>query len=197
MQNARSEETANSTASQILDVAERLAQTRGYNGFSYADIAAEVGITKASLHYHFKTKSDLGRRLIERYSVSFGAALADIEAGPAPALDKLAAYARLYAQVLRAERLCLCGMLAAEYSSLPEPMQEEIRGFFDMNEVWLARIMEAGRQRAELRFEGEASEMARLLLGSLEGAMLVARPYADSGRFDASVQRLLSDLAAS
>jgi TetR/AcrR family transcriptional repressor of nem operon len=197
MQNARSEETANSTASQILDVAERLAQTRGYNGFSYADIAAEVGITKASLHYHFKTKSDLGRRLIERYSVSFGAALADIEAGPAPALDKLAAYARLYAQVLRAERLCLCGMLAAEYSSLPEPMQEEIRGFFDMNEVWLARIMEAGRQRGELRFEGEASEMARLLLGSLEGAMLVARPYADSGRFDASVQPLLSDLAAS
>ena len=50
------------TASRILDVAERLAQTQGYNGFSYADIAAELGITKASLHYHFASKADLGGR---------------------------------------------------------------------------------------------------------------------------------------
>ena len=56
------------TATRILDVAERLAQTRGFNGFSYADIAAEVGITKAALHYHFATKAGLGQALIGRYA---------------------------------------------------------------------------------------------------------------------------------
>jgi hypothetical protein len=52
------------TAARILDVAERLAQVRGFNGFSYADIAAELGITKAALHYHFASKADLGEALM-------------------------------------------------------------------------------------------------------------------------------------
>ena len=50
------------TASEILDVAERLVQVRGFNGFSYADIAEALEVTKASLHYHFPTKGDLGKR---------------------------------------------------------------------------------------------------------------------------------------
>jgi len=33
------------TASDILDIAERLAQTRGFNGFSYADVSSELGIS--------------------------------------------------------------------------------------------------------------------------------------------------------
>ena len=54
------------TRSRILDVAEQLVQTRGFNGFSYADISAELGITKASLHYHFATKAEHGRTLVAR-----------------------------------------------------------------------------------------------------------------------------------
>ena len=64
------------TADRILDVAERLVQMLGFNGFSYADIAAELKITKASLHYHFATKAELGARLIARYQGRFQAALA-------------------------------------------------------------------------------------------------------------------------
>ena len=51
------------TAQRILDIAARLVQTRGFNGFSYADVAAELEVTKASLHYHFPTKAELGRKL--------------------------------------------------------------------------------------------------------------------------------------
>jgi TetR/AcrR family transcriptional repressor of nem operon len=187
--------SSSGTAAQILDVAERLAQTRGYNGFSYADIAAEVGITKASLHYHFRTKADLGRRLIERYSETFREALESIAISPEPALGKLARYARLYAEVLHDQRMCLCGMLAAEYSSLPAPMQDEIRRFFDINEDWLTGIIEEGRERGGLRLDGSPRDVARLLLGALEGAMLVARPYADVDRFESAAKRLLLDLA--
>ena len=49
------------TATQILDVAERLVQVRGFNGFSYADVATELTINKAALHYHFPVKQNWGK----------------------------------------------------------------------------------------------------------------------------------------
>src|SRR5271168_2663855 len=100
-------------ATAILDVAERLAQTRGYNGFSYADIAAELGVTKASLHYHLPFKAVLGRALIERYRGLFAAALEAIDRQVKESPEKLKHYVELYNSVLSNERMCLCGMLAA------------------------------------------------------------------------------------
>ena len=183
------------TSGQILDVAERLAQTRGFNGFSYADIAAELGITKASLHYHYPAKSDLGRALIERYSKAFADALARIEESGAPPAQ-LERYAAIYADVLKAGRICLCGMLAAEYTTLPEGMQAAIRGFFDLNERWLARILAAGRRDGTLAFEGSEAEAARAITSALEGAMLLARPYGGAARFMSAAQRVLRGFAA-
>jgi TetR/AcrR family transcriptional regulator, transcriptional repressor for nem operon len=183
------------TRDQVLDVAERLAQTRGFNGFSYADIADELGITKASLHYHYPTKSELGCAIIERYGRRFGAALAQISATGLPASRQLDSYVQLYAGVLRSGRLCLCGMLAAEYSTLPEPMQRAIRGFFEVNEVWLARLLESGRQAGDLTFDGAAMEAANALTSTLEGAMLLARSYGDLARFDTAAARVLREFA--
>ncbi len=184
------------TASQILDVAERLVQTRGFNGFSYADISDELGMTKASLHYHFRTKAELGRQLIVRYSVTFRDALGAIQTSEVPVAERLARYVALYAAVLAGERMCLCGMLAAEYSSLPPPMQQEIRAFFDMNEEWLGQLVAEGRDSQVLHFEGPAQDLARLLLSSLEGAMLIARPYGDLARFQVSAARLLAEFTS-
>src|SRR5690349_9020865 len=107
------------TAERILDTAERLVQLRGFNGFSYADVASELEITKASLHYHFRGKGELGEALIVRYGDRFVDALAEIDAGPGDAQARLRAYTQLYGRVLREHRMCLCGMLAAEYQTLP------------------------------------------------------------------------------
>src|SRR5258707_12410200 len=100
------------TSQRILDIAERLVQTRGYNGFSYADIAEAMRITKASLHYHFPAKADLGARLIERYERNFLAALERIHAEGKDARDKLRRYAALYEEPLRDNRMFPCGMRA-------------------------------------------------------------------------------------
>lgn len=184
------------TATQVLDIASRLVQTRGFNGFSYADIAAELQITKASLHYHFPTKADLGRRLIERYETNFVAALEAIDREAGDAHDKLHRYARIYAAVLGDRQMCLCGMLAAEHGTLPEAMRTELKHYFDANERWLARVLEAGRKSGELHFDGKPLAVASLLLGALEGAMMLARSYGDTRRFDAAAERLLADLRA-
>src|SRR5687768_16413337 len=111
------EEVAADTPTRILDAAERLVQERGFNAFSYADIAAELGLTTATLHYHFASKAELGRALINRYAERFGQALSRIEAATPDAGARLRSYADLYAGVLSAKRMCLCGMLAAEYST--------------------------------------------------------------------------------
>ena len=184
------------TATRILDSAEGLVQVRGFNGFSYADVAAELAVTKASLHYHFPGKAELGRALIARYASRFNAALdaIDAEAGDAPA--KLSAYARLYAGVLRDRRMCLCGMLAAEYQTLPEPMRAAVIGFFDGNETWVERVLGDGRDEGTLAFAGDPREAARLIVSALEGAMLVARPYGDVERFETAAERLLAGFRA-
>lgn len=184
--------TAAATA--ILDVAEQLAQTRGYNGFSYADIAAQLGVTKASLHYHFPSKAQLGTALIDRYQKTFGDALDAIDRKTEEPAEKLRRYVDLYDSVLRNDRMCLCGMLAAEYATLPAPMQEGLTSFFDANERWLTAVLHGGVQIGVFVLTESANARARVLLGALEGAMLVARSYGDSHRFRAAAAFLLEDL---
>ena len=188
--------SSSSTASRALDTAERLVQVRGYNGFSYADIAAELRITKASLHYHFATKADLGEALINRYSTRFFQALAEVDADGAAAPAKLAAYTKLYADVLSEQKMCLCGMLAAEYPTLPLPMQAAVVGFFDYNESWLQAVLEQGMAEGTLAFTGQARDTARMIVSGLEGAMLVTRPYGDAARFQVAAASLLASVTA-
>jgi TetR/AcrR family transcriptional repressor of nem operon len=184
------------TAQRILDIAERLVQTRGYNGFSYADIADAMHVTKASLHYHFPAKADLGSRLIERYERNFLEALETIDAEGRDARDKLRRYAAIYEGVLREGRMCLCGMLAAEFGTLPRPMRDEMRHFFDENERWLVGILQQGKREKVLNFSGSAAEAAQAIIGTLEGAMMIARTYGDVARFKATSDRVLGELAA-
>jgi TetR/AcrR family transcriptional repressor of nem operon len=182
------------SAQRILDVAERLVQTRGFNGFSYADIAEALDVTKASLHYHFPSKADLGRRLIERYEQTFLAVLKGIDATGAAPREKLKRYARIYADVLRDNRMCLCGMLASDYATLPKSMKENVKHFFDENEQWLVAVLEQGRKSGALEFKGSPLDLARVIVGSLEGAMMLARSYGEPARFDTAAERLIASL---
>jgi TetR/AcrR family transcriptional repressor of nem operon len=183
------------TAEQILDVAEGLVQTRGFNSFSYADIAKQLGITTASLHYHFGSKAELGHALITRYAARFGDALDLIDRQLPGARDKLEAYADLYAGVLEGNRMCMCGVLAAEYQTLPEPMRRAVIGFFDENQRWLAGVLTQGQAEKTLAFSGSAADVAQSILSTLEGAVLVTRAYGDLTKFNATARRLLAGLA--
>lgn len=183
------------TRERILDIAERLVQTRGFNNFSYADIAKELGITTASLHYHFRGKAELGEALVTRYAERFGEALGRIDQDTPDALGKLEAYARLYAGVLEGKRMCMCGVLAAEYQTLPKPMRRRVIEFFDDNQRWLTAVLTEGRAESVLDFGGSADEVAQGILSTLEGAMLVSRPYGDLTRFNATARQLIAGLA--
>lgn len=182
------------TGSRILDVAERLVQTRGFNGFSYADVAAELSLTKAGLHHHFPSKAGLGEALVDRYTARFVAALDEVDSGCADAVARLRAYADLYASVLRKDRMCLCGVLAAEYETLPEAMRLAVTRFLEVNEEWLERVLAEGEAAAEVSFDGTARDAARLVVAGLEGAMLVAHAFGDTARFEVAAAGIVDGL---
>ena len=181
------------TSQQILDIAQRLVQTRGFNAFSYADIASTLNVSKASLHYHFPSKAKLGVRLIERYEDEFERLLGGIDLGGGIAALKLQRYAQVYAHVLADQRMCLCGMLAAEFETLPKAMQTALDAYFALNERWLVSVLEEGRSSGTLQFKGSASEAAQYIISSLEGSMMMARSHGGMARFDATTRRLFAD----
>jgi hypothetical protein len=73
-------------------------------------------------------------------------------------------------------------------------MQDAIVRFFSENEVWLTDVLEFGREQGTLRFDGSARDVARTVISTLEGAMLIARPFGEVQRFEEVATRLLTTL---
>lgn len=181
------------TSQHILDIAQRLVQTRGFNAFSYADIATALNVSKASLHYHFASKAELGTRMIERYTDDFERTLGEIDVAGGSSSTQLQRYVDIYVNVLKDERMCLCGMLAAEFVTLPKSMQTALDEFFQLNERWLVSVLEQGRAASSLRFDGSPADAAQYIIGSLEGSLMLARSHGGLARFDAATRHLLAD----
>lgn len=165
------------TAERILDLAETLIQTRGYSAFSYGDIAESLEITKASIHYHFKSKTDLGIAVIGRYSKRMSAALTAIAKDESrTSMAMLEAYFEPYLSFSKtADRVCLSGALAGEMLALPPPMRDQVGQFFKAHQAWLAVILKRGDRRGEFTLTAPAPKIARLILGALQGGLLVKR----------------------
>jgi TetR/AcrR family transcriptional regulator, transcriptional repressor for nem operon len=183
------------TVQRILDVSQQLLQTRGYNAFSYADISEAVGIRKASIHYHFPSKTDLGKALVARYREVFRQERSRIDQNTDHALHKLERFADLYLAGLQDGRVCLCGMLAEDFTTLPSDMCEEVKAFFNENEAWLKKVLIEGKNAGMIQYQGTVEVEAQLILTGLQGAQLIARSYGDTTRFSAIAQRLLAGLA--
>ncbi len=183
------------TQAVLLDAAQELVQVRGYNAFSFRDLAERVGIKSASIHYYFPSKGDLCRALLVRYRQRFNAALADIDRRGRGPRRKLKSYTQLFHDTLEmGNRMCLCGMLAADLETLPPQVLDELRGFFTDNQEWLAKVLTEGQETGKARFDGDAEAEARLIVSGLEGAMLVARLYGDLKLFESMARSLIARL---
>ena len=167
-----------STAERILDSAQALTQTRGFNGFSYADISRELAITKPSVHHHFPTKAGLAVAMVARYRERFAEARRDHEDVATSPAARLLGYAGLYAEVFSdGGRMCLCGVLAADAASLPPEVRQATSAFFVDQEHWVSTTF----VQAGLRPDA-AGRAATAFLAALEGALLLSRADAPVSR---------------
>jgi TetR/AcrR family transcriptional repressor of nem operon len=179
---------------EILDLAQQLMQKRGYNGFSYADIAETVGIRKASIHHHFPSKEALALAVVQRYKDNFYNALNAIAIKYAGAswLDIMQAYGKLHEAVLHEDRLCLCGMLASDMETLPEALQQAIQDFFEQNAQWIVKVLVSHKHPFR---KPQLKNLAWQIISSLQGAIMIAKLLSKPEIFTASHKELFLQLA--
>lgn len=168
-----------STRSDLLSSAELLLCTKGYAAFSYADLADEIGIKKASIHHHFPTKEGLGVAVVETYLFRFDKNLELINEKNLDVVARLKAFAELFVDSSVNGRLPLCGALAAELSALPDSLRELTKKFFQMHISWLEANLVIGQSQKVVREDLNPQEVSRAILSSLEGGSFVSWALSD------------------
>ena len=162
----------------ILIAAEKRVRASGFTEMSFRDVASDVGIKSASVHYHFPTKADLGNALIEAYTARFNASLEEIDTTHSK--KALQSFISLYDQALVLnESICLCAILGAESIGLPKEMSSRTEKFFSMNIKWLQKI------------DGIDEALASVIVAALEGAMIIASTSDDREFFRTVSQKIL------
>jgi TetR/AcrR family transcriptional regulator, transcriptional repressor for nem operon len=167
----------------ILAAATRIAQTYGYNGLNFRDLAADVGIKAPSIYHHFQSKADLGAAVAKRYWEDAAAGLDAISREfaevPVRALHEYPT--RVFRRSLEnGNRLCLCSFMSAEHDDLPAEVQKQVQAFADVNIAWLSKTLLA----AGLVKRADSETRARSIFAAVSGAQLMARSRADISLFD-------------
>ena len=184
------------TRTALLDSAERAARQRGFDAFSYADLARDVGIRKASIHYHFPLKADLAFGLIDRYAARISERRAEIDREHQTAAGKLGAFLALYREALaEGTQLCLCVALSAGRDSLSPPVLEQLAEFHEDSAAWLEQVFTAAREDRSVIGLSDPQDEADALLALVEGAQLVARAAKDVTLFDRATAAFRAHLA--
>ncbi|MFX0114184.1 MAG: TetR/AcrR family transcriptional regulator [Candidatus Hodarchaeota archaeon] len=168
--------SSSDTKKQILDAAHELLLSRGYNGFSYRDIANEVGVKTASIHYHFPSKEILGTALVERDRRRFRRWTIDTDAQAEDGWEKLDGFFKIFRDILgTGYRICTACVLCAEFNTLPSSTQAELRKLLEDELKWLSGVLADGRNSGIFQFEGAPEDKALLFTTALHGIMQISR----------------------
>jgi len=169
---------------QLLKAAEDKVRSGGYSNFSFRELAKEVGIKSASVHYHFPTKADLGAELARQYTDKFISLLGNPAEIKNTGENPIKIYAAQFRRALLEDnKMCLCGLLGAETDCLPEKVKQETKRFFRLNLDWLKIAHKSG---GSINVEQKAANTLSLL----EGAMMVSKALGDNHFFDQAIDSL-------
>ncbi len=180
------------TKTALLNSAEDAARRLGFDGFSYADLAEDVGIRKASIHHHFPSKAILSVALMSRYHENFQAVCAQIEADFTTGGARLAELVKRYRGGSDGgKRLCLCVSFSITPNSLPDDVLHQISLFRIMVIEWLTTAFTDGRDDNSISGVLEPELEATTMLSLLEGAQLAARAEENPALFDNAIKLLM------
>jgi TetR/AcrR family transcriptional regulator, transcriptional repressor for nem operon len=169
------------TKERIMEAARLTVQDLGYAGLSFRELAKEVGIKSASIHYYFATKGELGAAIVRRYTDFHAQALETLLNEGLDPQTCLTRYTDVFRDTLRnGNRMCLAGILAAERNDLPEEVRSEVVKWADMNENWIARVL-ALRESLE---PAAMPHRARAIFAAVSGAQLAAHSRGDVAVFE-------------
>lgn len=187
------------TQQRLIESARHLIQMRGYNGFSYADVAEEVQVRKASIHHHFPSKSDLACAVVEQSRALIVEQTQMIAAGDFDPRAQLRLYTGYWEKCIAdaSAPFCVAGMLACELPTLPNDLAGLVRAHFLDLSNWLEIVLTRGAQMGYYELRGSARQEAESFMALVYGAMLAARAYGDPKVFADVVANGLKKLAPS
>ena len=126
----------------ILAAARQIAQSHGYSGLNFRDLAAQVGIKAASIYHHFPSKAGLGAAVARRYWEDTERELDTLLKNAADPISVLREYPKIFRRSLESDnRLCLCSFMSAEYDDLPDEVTAEVQTFSDVNVAWIGKAL--------------------------------------------------------
>jgi TetR/AcrR family transcriptional regulator, transcriptional repressor for nem operon len=166
----------NDVKTAILDAAERRIQLGGFGGFSFREIATDVGIKSSSVHYHFPTKEDLAAAVIRRWGEETSKFVDEaLQKDP----DPVRVWTKAFRSTALSEgRMCPCTVLGAASQDLPPQVAKEVRAFFQM---CLDKMV---AERVPLNTAAE-------VLSTITGALVVANALGDPTAYDRAIGDLL------
>jgi len=176
------------TRQRILDSAQRLTQTRSFHGFSFQDIADEVGVRKASLYHHFDSKDDVAVAMLKRAADWVRAELEKTE-GREPK-ERLEAYFDIFHQIYgKGERMCPGGSFAAVFDAVSSPVQTAVHRFAKMHIDWLEDVVRDGVEQGQFTVgDQRPRDVAAQIAAAVQGALLVGRLSSDRHVLDVVVE---------
>ncbi|WP_423198815.1 MULTISPECIES: TetR/AcrR family transcriptional regulator [unclassified Cupriavidus] len=178
---------------QLLEHTLVLIRRRGFNGFSYRDLAELVGVKTSSIHYYFPSKDDLVLEAVREYSARITERIRNIDP-ELPVLEQ----ARQYLEPIRAtcgsDQICLAGMLSTEVLCLPESVHAVLKDFYAINESWLTRLLERGQAERETPYPVPPAMLAQVVYGALQSGLISARLFGTQERVESAAQTLLGAL---
>jgi AcrR family transcriptional regulator len=177
----------------ILALADRLIRRRGFNAFSYADIAGVMEVCNAAVHYHFPTKSDLGQAVVEKEMERLRQYRWRTADGSGE--EQLKSLVSVFFRNSQLDNICLMGSLLPDFATFTPDMQEKVREMCKVLLDWVADSLERARKERKVRFKGPAADRAALVLSTLLSSLLLAR-VSGQAVFRQMVDRLLEDLGA-
>ncbi|MFT5819464.1 MAG: TetR/AcrR family transcriptional repressor of nem operon [Crocinitomix sp.] len=162
-----------STRKKIVVIADQLIRMKGYNAFSYADIASTLNIKNAAIHYHFQSKAVLGKAVIiaSRDKFKENTTLWDADSS----FDQVTAFIEMYSNNRKNNCICFMGALGSSFNTLPEEMKIELTDAHNEITVWLINILKLGKEQQEIDFDTSAEEMSDLITSGMLASLILDR----------------------
>lgn len=191
--------TTQSVREQLLEHTLVLVRQRGFNGFSYRDLAERVGVKTSSIHYYFPSKEDLLAAAVTEYSARNADYVRHIDTSQ-PVAEQARAYLKPWHDTAGGDAICLVGMLSTESLLLPDGVHRMLKDFYGLHEAWLTHLFESAHGSAQGTLHNACSlpaqTMARAVFGALQSGLVVARLFGAPQRIEAASDLLMASVAA-
>ena len=161
---------------EILNLTAEMLKVKGFDSFSYNDLSQELGITKASIHHHFRRKEDLGLALLVHIKERTLKRTEHLHATNISPWEKLETFLDMNAQIIEnGTKNCPVNSLQANIDIISPEMAVVLKEIGELEINLMTSILEDGRKEGQMFFKGKARNHAALIMSTLRGAMQQSR----------------------